>query len=397
MTETLIWDPFERLLWGLAISVLIVNAIFYYKQGKKKEEELGKLIFKGTAGIFIGLIFNRFFFYLSEFLVPGVYLNYVFLGDYSSVDLLYELILRLSWISYAFGFLLYFIFVEKAVLKSRLIFSALLGIVLAAIAITPFETARTLNTVAFGLSGMITFLISFKLIQMSRIEYKGLASIHLLGGLFGGAGMVLSYMNVKELNTAPLIIAPVIYAIGIIIYSLPSYIEFKNLKQILKLWVIASITLVLCIVAAVTSIFMYEFPLFIGIAVIVITIGGCVIFYMIIRNIIKYMQFPEEEAELPDLLKMFTKPKKVTEEEVSVSKEKKICLVCKGSIMRMNYMCPVCFTFYCPKCYQALTKLENACWSCDEAMDTSKPVKLPVPAKVEGKGKGKKGELKVVK
>ena len=109
------------------------------------------------------------------------------------------------------------------------------------------------------------------------------------------------------------------------------------------------------------------------------------------------MKLPTEEKELPDLLKMFTKPKKVTEEEVSVSKEKKICLVCKGDIMRMNYMCPVCFTFYCTKCYQALTKLENACWSCDEAMDTSRPVKLPLPVEDEGKEKGKKGNRKVIK
>ncbi|MFX0142309.1 MAG: hypothetical protein ACFFDN_52200 [Candidatus Hodarchaeota archaeon] len=147
---------------------------------------------------------------------------------------------------------------ENAVLKTRYVLSALLGIVLVAIVITPFEMARILNTVAFGLSGTTTFLISFKLIQMSSIEYKGLASIHLLGGIFGGAGMVLSYMNVKELNTAPLIIAPIIYIIGIIIYSLPSYIEFKNLKQILKLWVIASITIILCIVAAITSVLRYE-------------------------------------------------------------------------------------------------------------------------------------------
>ena len=71
----------------------------------------------------------------------------------------------------------------------------------------------------------------------------------------------------------------------------------------------------------------------------------------------------------------FIKPKNITEEEVSVSKEKKICLVCKGKISGHNYVCSECETFYCNKCYNALTNLENACWACDTQLDKSKPIK----------------------
>ena len=73
---------------------------------------------------------------------------------------------------------------------------------------------------------------------------------------------------------------------------------------------------------------------------------------------------------------IFTKPEKVTEEEVSISKEKKICLVCKGIIARFNnYICPECDVLYCENCARSLSDLENSCWVCETPFDESKPVK----------------------
>ena len=85
---------------------------------------------------------------------------------------------------------------------------------------------------------------------------------------------------------------------------------------------------------------------------------------------------------------MFAKPQKVTEEEVSISKEKKICLVCKGKLARYNiFLCPECNTFYCSKCAHALSDLENACWVCEVPFDESKPVRLPEKKEEEDFGK----------
>ena len=77
-----------------------------------------------------------------------------------------------------------------------------------------------------------------------------------------------------------------------------------------------------------------------------------------------------------DLFRIFKYRKEdITEEEVSISKEKKICLVCKGRVRKFNiYICDY-DTFYCEKCARALIDLENACWVCGEPIDDSKPVK----------------------
>ena len=78
-----------------------------------------------------------------------------------------------------------------------------------------------------------------------------------------------------------------------------------------------------------------------------------------------------------DVIGVFTRPETITEEEVSISKEKKICLVCKGKVSGFEtFLCSNCETFYCHKCARALIDLENACWSCNAPIDKSKPVKL---------------------
>jgi hypothetical protein len=76
------------------------------------------------------------------------------------------------------------------------------------------------------------------------------------------------------------------------------------------------------------------------------------------------------------LFRLIERPAQITEEEVSISKEKKICLVCKGKLEKFNiYICNKCDTFYCENCARAISNMENMCWVCDEPIDESKPVK----------------------
>ena len=69
----------------------------------------------------------------------------------------------------------------------------------------------------------------------------------------------------------------------------------------------------------------------------------------------------------------------VSEEKVAISKETKICLVCRGEVFGFSYICK-CGANYCENCARALTNLENVCWACEVPIDYSKPVK---PHKVE--------------
>lgn len=74
------------------------------------------------------------------------------------------------------------------------------------------------------------------------------------------------------------------------------------------------------------------------------------------------------------LQKRLTLTSQVKEETVTIHKDRKICLVCKGDILGFMFTCS-CDTLYCENCARALTKLENLCWVCNAPIDILKPTK----------------------
>ena len=110
-------------------------------------------------------------------------------------------------------------------------------------------------------------------------------------------------------------------------------------------------------------------------------------FIMIIGFWIMYLGLREEpeKSQLPikkdikiegGLIRLTKRPDRITEEEVTFHKEKKICLVCKGKLSRSLYLCPKCDALYCDNCANALANLENVCWVCDEPIDETKPTRV---------------------
>lgn len=107
-------------------------------------------------------------------------------------------------------------------------------------------------------------------------------------------------------------------------------------------------------------------------------IGSILIMYFALREAPekpKKMR-PKKEVKVKDgLFRLIKRPNVITEEEVSISKEKKICLVCKGKVLSFSFICPECETFYCENCVKAIIGMENTCWACNKPLDESKPFK----------------------
>ncbi|MFX1454938.1 MAG: hypothetical protein ACFFDB_06140 [Promethearchaeota archaeon] len=106
---------------------------------------------------------------------------------------------------------------------------------------------------------------------------------------------------------------------------------------------------------------------------------------------IKIKSTPNELKIEDGLFRIRKRPINITEEEVSISIEKKICLVCKGTLGGFTFICTECGALYCENCTHALENLENACWVCNEPIDKTKPVKLKqalvTETEMEKKGK----------
>ena len=75
------------------------------------------------------------------------------------------------------------------------------------------------------------------------------------------------------------------------------------------------------------------------------------------------------------LFRVYERPLQISEEEVIFHRDRKICLVCKGSVIRLSYICPKCNALYCINCSEVLSNQENMCWVCNEPLDESKPTR----------------------
>ncbi|MHA2007785.1 MAG: tetratricopeptide repeat protein [Promethearchaeota archaeon] len=65
----------------------------------------------------------------------------------------------------------------------------------------------------------------------------------------------------------------------------------------------------------------------------------------------------------------------VTEDDVEIHKEKKMCLVCRGEVLGFSFLCK-CGAIYCENCARAIIDLENVCWACNIPIDYLKPIKI---------------------
>lgn len=57
----MIWNPIERLLWGITITFLVSCSIQYMIKGRKRENFNERIILYGYAGLLLGISFTRFY------------------------------------------------------------------------------------------------------------------------------------------------------------------------------------------------------------------------------------------------------------------------------------------------------------------------------------------------
>lgn len=372
--EVLIWDPVERFFWGILFAILIMCAVLYFLRGKKNENFNEKIMMYGFASLFVGFAFGFFFSYLRQFLIPGTYVNFALYGDYDKVGSDYKTMSKISYVCSPLGFTFFLLAFEISVKRTKYILTTTSIILVIIIIILPYDEARFVNNaIYFTFSLVLLIVILFKFTKWSRLEFKAIPSFLLLGIALMQVGRAFHSQDVKNLNIVPLCLIPLLIILGSFIAILPLIISPKYFSRALTLWKLNGI-IVISLIFFMTSFYIF-FLGFQTLYSVIVTIIGLVFVYLFYRinNIIKNEIVSEKQ---PDLLEMFTKPQKVTEEEVSISKEKKICLVCKGKVFGYNvFICSECETFYCEKCAHALENLENACWFCNEPIDKSKPSK----------------------
>ena len=142
--NVMIWDPFERILWGCALTIAVMCGIYFIHIARKREVFNEKIIMLGLASLPLGFAFSLFFTYFQVLQVPGDFIDNIFCGVYID-NLNYEFFGRLSYASFGIGGMFFVLAFEIIIKRTKYLLTiTFLIIIIIVIAASPlnFEIAR---------------------------------------------------------------------------------------------------------------------------------------------------------------------------------------------------------------------------------------------------------------
>lgn len=364
------WNRLQYGLSGIYIALLFFGGLRYIKLSHKKEKEEGKFPLFGIGIYFLITILSRIFYDVVHISAFQAGIDYWIIGhtigNVASIIMLF--------------------YVEKAIRYTRFMLTTISAIIclLSIIKLLDYNIGITINS-------LLTLIMLFLIFRSSGPEAQNIALFFIIGliiALYGNliyAVFIISLeMNDYRVNVDIMNLS--LQILALIFFITPTYITLDKIRGIKSSIFLAVIIICIMINACIGfGILFYDivvFPeynfslIYFGVAMETLSIT-LILMYIYKRN--KRFQLQKvgtlsTEKNL-DILNAFSKPETLTEEEVSVAKEKGVCLVCKNEVSRQMFMCPDCKAIYCLKCSEMLADLENACWVCGTAFDTSRPVK----------------------
>ena len=392
MTYQIIWTPGERVLWMFHISIALLGSFRYFKNAQRADNPKEKTI---SLGFFLFMLLTSIgyiFFYLARFYHEGTFNGVAYMGTINDSRFPASLFITLGTSLYNMGMVIFIFAVELVKRKSKFILTILAAIsyMISVISRWTMPQINSIYTLAIGLLFLI-FVITFLYLTMSVSEVQNMALFMLTGYVIIVIGAGFQLPESLATGLYPPELFPSLYIIGSIFMLLPLYIDAETFLKskpafFWGIFVVAAVSVfsLALLFFFLTGVFTYLMGILVSIILLLLTL------YLYSKT----LRLNKEEASFTggikkgdgdlDILNVFARPKKVTEEEVFVSKERKICLVCKGKVARYDiYICPKCDSLYHQKCAKTLESQENACWACDAPFDESKPVQLDKKEEVE--------------
>jgi hypothetical protein len=370
-----IYTDFDMLLYGMGIILLFIGALRYLRMARKKENPNEKVINRAFGLVLIGFTIKISLYVLFFLSLEGYHMDHSY-----KVNLELENFSLLSeWLykgTYIIWYTLVAIFVRavEKIRNKKIPVGAILGIISFFLAIfQPFEMFLIIGAIPWIITILYYFHVLFTLMKWAKKELKAATSFIILGSLLISNCMAFAHPNIMMAGTMPSILLPLLIILGAILNVAPTNLNPKFFSRSMNYWYTFFAGVYGYIV------FMIVFQIIVNVPVFVIN-GVISLIFISVESVFFLKSLLKEEGastkKSVDVIGVFTRPEIITEEEVSVSKEKKVCLVCKGKLGRNNiYLCPDCDTFYCKNCSEALSDMENACWACNSPIDPSKPVK----------------------
>ena len=322
--KVMIWDPFERILWGCALTIAVICGIYFIHIARKREIFNERIIMLGLASLPLGFAFSLFFTYIQVLLLPGVFSNNIFCGVYEDNIEYYEIFGRLSYASFGIGGMFFVLAFEIIIKRTKYLLTiAFLIIIIIATFPHNYEIARKVFNY-FLIPALMIFvpLVLYLYTKWSHLEFKAVSSFILFGFILFMISLILAERAHKSLNFYPLSLSPFLFLLGCGIIILPIIIDPKVISRALTYWVVFAILtfpfvifmIVIDIVIGPSKDFDQKFTLEFIIAFLYVFI----IFFFIVKDIkseiilVNQKTLKTDEDSKTDFLAMFTRPQQVS-------------------------------------------------------------------------------------
>jgi hypothetical protein len=382
--DVMIFDPLERFFTSISVIIMMLCGLIYIFFSKKKESSDENKILLGFGIYWLTVAISTFLAFYSDYFIEGNFMGFTYYGDYSNLSLGFLVTNHYSKFSWLIGITILIYTFERYIKSTKYLLT------ISNIALIPFTFIIPYEIIEMPMYMFIVtdaILIAATLIWFSLKsdqEFQFILVFILIAMLLFAVGESLDNKEFIEMNLFPLYLPSLLKVLSLFITIFPTLLNPKKFSRSLIWWSVFFVFCISYLVFGFVFIFLSRdlIPIFN-----VFFIGGQVIMIpltvytgkQLTRNL-RTKEIPREfvkkRKKFKDSLGMFSKPEKITEQEISVAIEKKICLVCKGAGLRYTYICPKCNVIYCVKCAKTLEKMENACWVCNNPFDESKPVML---------------------
>lgn len=382
----------ERVLRGVSIASSMICGLFFMDKARKLEKKKDSLILLGIGLFFFMQSLSIIFWTLAQSLDYGEYIGHIFFqiprhlyddsfnyhtgfGDVQINSI------RLGIISLTIGVILFIYCYEKS--QDRKVFlSYLLILVIPLQLFFPLIVCFILNSIILLFGCIIFCYIIYDFTKWSSKELKPLSSFIYLGFMLNFASEFFHMDLVKRLEIFPLELSPLLTIVANIIFMIPFRINHHKLNKNLKLITLLNFISIFAYISSIVLTINVSIRLGIDYQILtsayfhLIGILTILIFYTLSIRILSNKSKIESPVGDKINLSIFSRPSTLTEEEISISKEKKVCLVCKSKIGGFNlaFFCKGCDAIYCEKCVSTLADIDNSCWVCNTPFDRTKPI-----------------------
>ncbi|MFX1393149.1 MAG: hypothetical protein ACFFAH_06185 [Promethearchaeota archaeon] len=182
----MIWDPNERLLWGMVILLFFICGSIFFFKGKKMDRRNEKILLYGLGvfNIFYGITW--IFWKLAELQVSGYYQNHIYYGDFGIYSLNFQLLAIIGGLFSFIGVAIFIFSFEFVIKRTKYIFTSIniiiMFILLIFISITENFYLTYIPAMLILVYDMILFfLILIYLTKRSRPEFRTVSSFFYSG------------------------------------------------------------------------------------------------------------------------------------------------------------------------------------------------------------------------